>query len=601
MQKKKMQQPLYSRNHGIFSGVRLGRRAVTAICLMGTMLPFAPPAESAFAAMVQNVPDQAGRQDMEIIPEATPSNATFSDATPSDAVKETPPDGFYTDRRESLYYRKDGETVKSAWIYEDDHWYYAGANGKMTAGWEQIDGVWYFFLPSGKLADGWIYEQDVWYYMTENGMLTGYQELDGNDFYFYEDGRLAVNVKTPDGRLADQDGYLYDPSVVFPSFTYHGDPSGAPGTISGLSIAGKPVEFYMLSIAGETSGGQIIMGDRGRAYGMCQLDYRYDLTDFIRWAYGKHPELWAEFAPFTGYGNGDSALIGNMELAKAFRAAMDRSYEGAVTDQLEFMRERYWDAFSSRLNAAGYDLDNRSIAVSAALFSVNVNCGNQPDLFIRSLSPDMTDAEMICKIYDIRNTALADQMVGRIRKGTTGRYRFSEPEMALDLLYGYMTMDTVRSYGHGVEWHGNIFTGSVLTCGIQGRSTDWQEYLTTHEQDVSDTEIKEETEVEEQNVATPSEAEPEVISADVSEPLESATEMAPEVTENSVEVPNGTAKAVDSPISTPSEAETVTETVTETEGYTKNVPDSPIEMPEQEYGPGMIRETEATDSTFCDL
>lgn len=173
--------------------------------------------------------------------------------------------------------------------------------------------------------------------------------------------------------------------------------------------------------------------------------------------------------------------------------------------------------------------------------------------------------------------------------------------MALDLLYGYMTMDTVRSYGHGVEWHGNIFTGSVLTCGIQGRSTDWQEYLTTHEQDVSDTEIKEETEVEEQNVATPSEAEPEVISADVSEPLESATEMAPEVTENSVEVPNGTAKAVDSPISTPSEAETVAETVTETEGYTKNVPDSPIEMPEQEYGPGMIRETEATDSTFCDL
>jgi hypothetical protein len=89
MQKKKMQQPLYSRNHGIFSGVRLGRRAVTAICLMGTMLPFAPPAENAFAAMVQNVPDQAGRQDMEIIPEATPSNATFSDATPSDTEKET--------------------------------------------------------------------------------------------------------------------------------------------------------------------------------------------------------------------------------------------------------------------------------------------------------------------------------------------------------------------------------------------------------------------------------------------------------------------------------------------------------------------------------
>lgn len=557
MQKKKIQQPLYQRNRGIFGGVRLGRRAVTAICLMGTMIPFAPPAENVFAAMIQNVPDQVWKQDMEIIPEATPSNATVSDATPSDAVKETPPDGFYTDRRESLYYRKDGETVKSAWIYEDDHWYYAGANGKMTAGWEQIDGVWYFFSPSGKLTDGWLYEQGTWYYMTENGMLTGYQELDGNDFYFYEDGRLAVNEETPDGRLADQDGYLYDPSVVFPSFTYHRDPSGNPGTISGLNIAGKPVEFYMLSIAGETSGGQIIMGDRGRAYGMCQLDYRYDLTDFIRWAYGKHPELWAELAPFTGYGDGNSALIGNVELAEAFRAAMDRSYEGAVTDQLEFMRERYWDTFCSRLNAAGYDLDNRSIAVSAALFSVNVNCGNQPDLFIRSLSPDMTDAEMICKIYDIRNTALADQMVGRVRKGTTGRYRFSEPEMALDLLYGYTTVDTVRSYGHGVEWHGNIFTGSVLTCGIQGRSTDWQEYLAAHEQDTNSVETEETTNVEGQNVATPSEAEPEMISANISDPTENAEEIGPGATEAFVEASETVATT--SPVSTPSDAETMAE------------------------------------------
>lgn len=95
---------------------------------------------------------------------------------------------------------KDGETVRNAWIHEEDHWYYAGAGGRITAGWKKIDGVWYFFSPSGKLADGWIYEQDVWYYMTENGMLTGYQELDGNDFYFYEDGRLAVNVKR---RMAD--------------------------------------------------------------------------------------------------------------------------------------------------------------------------------------------------------------------------------------------------------------------------------------------------------------------------------------------------------------------------------------------------------------
>ena len=110
-----------------------------------------------------------------------------------------------------------------------------------------------------------------------------------------------------------------------PSFFW--DASGDPsvGTLSGLTIAGMPAEFYMLSIAGETSGGQIIMGDRGRAYGICQFDYRYDLTDFIRYAYGKHPELWAELSAYLNAADGDETLVGNTALKDAFSAAMARS------------------------------------------------------------------------------------------------------------------------------------------------------------------------------------------------------------------------------------------------------------------------------------
>lgn len=72
-------------------------------------------------------------------------------------------------------------------------------------------------------------------------------------------------------RAADADGYLMPPDETLPAFLW--DASGDPsvGTLSGLTIAGMPAEFYMLSIAGETSGGQIIMGDRGRAYGICSL------------------------------------------------------------------------------------------------------------------------------------------------------------------------------------------------------------------------------------------------------------------------------------------------------------------------------------------
>lgn len=65
---------------------------------------------------------------------------------------------------------------------------------------------------------------------------------------------------------------------------------------------------------------------------------------------------------------------------------------------------------------------------------------------------------MICEIYRIRNTILSRQMVGQSMKGTTLRYRMAEPRMALDLLYGFTTIDSVKNYGGGVEWKGNIFT-----------------------------------------------------------------------------------------------------------------------------------------------
>lgn len=235
-----------------------------------------------------------------------------------------------------------------------------------------------------------------------------------------------------------------------------------------------PAEFYMLSIAGETSGGQIIMGDRGRAYGICQFDYRYDLTDFIRYAYGKHPGLWAELSAYLKAVDGDETLVWNTALRDAFSAAMARSYEAAITDQLEYMRARYWDVFQKRMDEAGYQLSTRHIAVQAAFFSVNVNCGTQTDLYLSKIRPDLTDAEMICRLYTLRNTVLAEQNVGRHKKGTTARYRQYEPQMALDLLHGYVTIDSKKTYGGGVSWCGNIFANGIIsTAATEGTSTEW--------------------------------------------------------------------------------------------------------------------------------
>ena len=183
----------------------------------------------------------------------------------------------------------------------------------------------------------------------------------------------------------------------------------------------------------------------------------------------------------------------NEDILQAFTNARKRNYEAAISDELEYMRMDYWDSFASRMNAAGYRLSERHVSVSAAFFSVLVNCGKKVDVFLENLSPSMTDAEMICGIYKIRNTILAEQNVGRSRKGATTRYRMAEPQMALDLLHGYTTIDSVKDYGGGVQWNGNLFTGTIMTSALAGNSTEWEEALTATPDDAVAVETEEET------------------------------------------------------------------------------------------------------------
>lgn len=363
-------------------------------------------------------------------------------------------------------------------------------------GFYEENGVLYYYNDDGSLYEGWLLQDGSWYYFTDQGAVTGYCTIGEygreEECYFGEDGRLAMDVETPDGRMADSDGYLEDANEktaleeAWSEFELEAARVMAPGTLSGLSIAGEPAEFYMLSIAGESSGGEIILGDRGRGYGLCQFDYRYDLVDFIRWAYEQHSFLWQEFAKYTDMQAGDEALVYNAGIVKAFENARNRNYEAAISDELEYMRRNYWDNFAAQMNAAGFRLSERHVAVSAALFSVNVNCGNQLKVMMEHLSPDMTDAEMICEIYRIRNTILAEQKVGTRKKGTTTRYRMAEPRMALDLLHGFTTIDSVRDYGGGVQWNGDLFVSAVLTREMPGTSTEWEE--TEQAEEVEDAE-----------------------------------------------------------------------------------------------------------------
>lgn len=278
---------------------------------------------------------------------------------------------------------------------------------------------------------------------------------------------------TPDGYAVDENkNYLKPVAASYKGEGFAWDKKRQDGKMSGLVIAGQPAELFMLSLAGETSGGgninAIRNGDRGCAYGLCQFDYRYDLIGFMNYAYSIHPQLWPEFEPFLDFADGDSRLRSNEAIGNAFLSAMTADYETAVTDQLSYIGQIYWLPFYQQMNQAGFHLEDRSMAVLSAFLSVNINCGPQASLFIRNLSPEMTDEELIRGIYQIRNTVLADQLVGKTRKGTTKRYLQAEPQMALDLLYGYVTIDSVVNYGGGVEWHGNPFVSEVTTQARSG-------------------------------------------------------------------------------------------------------------------------------------
>lgn len=386
--------------------------------------------------------------------------------SPAEPEKKEILNGFVQDELGTRYYKNNVMFRNTKVTLGPNEVYAFDENGYIRTGWYCEEDGFHFYRPNGVEKQEWIFDGRNWYYIKNGELYTGWHQivenaLTGEMFWycFDEGGRLYMNTETPDGKKVDEDGKLIEDK---PRTTFEWDKDKSHiGTLSGLIIADMPAEFYMLSMAGETSGLQNIQavsqGDRGRAYGVCQFDYRYDLVDFMNYAYNIHPDLWRGFEDYLYVSNGNPVLVYNDTIGNAFVRSMNEDFETSISDQLYYFRKLYWDGFKDTMNTYGFDLDNRHVAVQAAFFSVNVNCGAQPNIFIENLDPSMSDEEMIRGIYELRNTVFAEQNVGDHQKGTSTRYLSAEPRLALDLLYGYANIDSVINYGGGVEWGGNPF------------------------------------------------------------------------------------------------------------------------------------------------
>lgn len=108
----------------------------------------------------------------------------------------------------------------SHWMKDSKGWwlrYSDGSYPKGSAGeyhWEKINGRWWAFGADGYLSTGWIYDTfyQGWFYMDANqGMLTGWQFIDGKWYYLnpVSDGTCGImyaKKRTPDGWLVKEDG-----------------------------------------------------------------------------------------------------------------------------------------------------------------------------------------------------------------------------------------------------------------------------------------------------------------------------------------------------------------------------------------------------------
>lgn len=86
------------------------------------------------------------------------------------------------------HYYKDGEELRSQWLFEDGKWYYLNDNGVMISGHSDIvNGVCYYFEADGSMTNrsGWIEGSYAWYYGNGDGTVKSSEWLclDGTWYY----------------------------------------------------------------------------------------------------------------------------------------------------------------------------------------------------------------------------------------------------------------------------------------------------------------------------------------------------------------------------------------------------------------------------------
>ena len=105
--------------------------------------------------------------------------------------------------------------------------------------------------------------------------------------------------------------------------------------------------------------GWYINGDKGRAYGRYQFDYRYGLVPFMQFCVQQYPNLFSGFQPYIDLGVGNSALINNAGLKQLFIDYTNNHLAEFSKMQNWAMFNNYYSLIRSEIQKhLGYDISN---------------------------------------------------------------------------------------------------------------------------------------------------------------------------------------------------------------------------------------------------
>lgn len=106
------------------------------------------------------------------------------------------------------YYLDENGYMKTGWIKYGDSWYYLNENGVMQIGWLLFKDDWYYLNSNGTLFTGWLQNKSDWYFFSKStGIMKKSAWIVDNEKYYYftSSGKMLTNA-TINGYTLGNDG-----------------------------------------------------------------------------------------------------------------------------------------------------------------------------------------------------------------------------------------------------------------------------------------------------------------------------------------------------------------------------------------------------------